>query len=92
MPCGPRAGNRGAGSRRPCIDPVVLALRRRASPQHQRVRHLQLFRMRKQLIVNLAGEGRRFHSDHPALRNGSDPGVQLAPCSIRSGIPGGYGL
>ena len=31
------------------------------------------------MIVDPAGEDRRFHSDHPGLGKGSDPCVQFAP-------------
>jgi hypothetical protein len=57
------------------IDLVVLPLRRCNGPQHQRVRHLHLFGMGKQMVVNPAREDRRFHGDNPGLRKGSDPRV-----------------
>jgi hypothetical protein len=61
------------------IDLVVLPLRRGDSTQHQRMCHLHLFRVRNQVIVNPAGEDRRFHGDHPGLRQRLDPAVQLPP-------------
>jgi hypothetical protein len=35
--------------------------------------------MRKQVIVDPAREDRRFHGDHPGLRQCPDPCIQLAP-------------
>jgi hypothetical protein len=39
---------------------------------------LDLFSMRKQVIVDPPGEDRRFHGDHVGLRKCLDPAVQLA--------------
>jgi len=60
------------------IDLVVLLLGCGNGPQHKRVRDLHLLGMRKQMVVNPAGEDRRFHGDHPGLRQSPDPHIKLA--------------
>ena len=60
-------------------NPVILLLGRGDGAQHQGMRHLHLFRMRKQMIINPPGENRRFHGGHPELRKGLDPRIQLTP-------------
>ena len=50
------------------IDLVVLLLGCCDRSQHQRMRHLHLLGVRKQMIVDPAREDRRFHGDHPRLR------------------------
>ena len=60
------------------IDLVVLPLRRGNGPQHQWMRNLHLLGMRKQVIVDPAGEDRRFHGHHPGLGKGLDPGIKFA--------------
>jgi hypothetical protein len=80
MPCGTRAGSHNADSRRSCRHRSCRSSSwPRQWPQHQRMCHLHLFRMRKQVIIDPAGEDRRCHGDHPGLGKGSDPGIQLAP-------------
>jgi hypothetical protein len=49
------------------IDAVVLLLGRGDGQKHERVCHLHLLGMRKQVIVDPAGEDRRFHGHHPGL-------------------------
>jgi hypothetical protein len=61
------------------IDLVVLPLRCGNGPQHQGMGNLHLFGMRKQVIVDPAGEDRRFHGYHPGLGKSFDPGIKLAP-------------
>ena len=39
--------------------------------------HLHLLGMRKQVIVDPAGEDRRFHSHHPGLGQHLDPCIKL---------------
>ena len=41
--------------------------------------YLHLFGMRKQVIVDPAGEDRRFHGYHPGLGEGFDPGIKFTP-------------
>jgi hypothetical protein len=43
------------------------------------VGYLHLLGMRNQVIVDPAGEDRRFHRDHPGLGKGIDPGIKFAP-------------
>ena len=69
------------------IDLVVLALGCRDGSQHQRMSHLQLFRMRKQAIVDPAGKDGRFHRHHPRLRRRSDSPIQLAPARADLAFP-----
>ncbi|HEX3435636.1 MAG TPA: hypothetical protein VHT24_02635 [Pseudacidobacterium sp.] len=57
------------------IHPVILLLGCRNRSQHQRMCYLHLFRMRKQIIVDPAGEDRRFHGDRPGLGKCPDPRV-----------------
>jgi hypothetical protein len=59
------------------IDLVVLPLRRRDGPQHQRMGHLHPLGMWKQVVINPAGKNRRFHGDRPGLGKGLDPAVQF---------------
>ena len=47
--------------------------------QHQRMCHLYLLGVRKQMIVDPACEDRRLQGHHPGLGKGLDPGIQLAP-------------
>src|SRR5260370_15072222 len=76
------------------IDPVVLLLGRRNRPQHQRMSHLYLFGVRKQVIIDPAREDRRLHGDHPWLRKSLQPAVQVAsrrtdlalPVNLTAGI------
>src|SRR5258705_3307473 len=60
------------------IDLVVLLLGCSNRAQHQRVSHLDLGGVRKQMIVDPAAEDRRFHRHHPGLRQRLHPAVQLA--------------
>jgi hypothetical protein len=41
--------------------------------------NLHLLGMRKQVVVNPAGEDRRFHGHHPGLGKGLDPGIKFTP-------------
>ena len=41
--------------------------------------YLHLLRMRKKVIVDPAGEDRRFHRHHPGLGKSLDPGIKFAP-------------
>jgi hypothetical protein len=67
--------------------------RRCDRPQHQRMCHLDLFSLRKQVIVDPAGEDRCFHGDRPGLGKCLDPAVQLAaggtdlPFLMHIGVP-----
>ena len=61
------------------IDLVVLALGCGDGSQHQGVRYLHLFRMWKQVVIDPAGEDRRFDGDRTGLRKGLNPNIQLAP-------------
>jgi len=40
--------------------------------------YLHLLRMRKKVIVDPAGEDRRFHRHHPGLGKSLDPGIKFA--------------
>jgi hypothetical protein len=60
------------------IDLVVLPLRRGDGTKHQRMSNLHLLGMRKQVIVDPAGEDRRFHGHHPGLGKDLDPGIKFA--------------
>ena len=61
------------------IDLVVLLLGCSNRAQHQRVCHLDLRGVWKQVIVDPAAEDRRFHRNGPRLRQRLHPTVQLAP-------------
>jgi len=41
--------------------------------------YLHLLGLRKQVIVDPAGEDRRFHRDHPGVGKGFYPGIKFAP-------------
>jgi hypothetical protein len=59
------------------VDPIDLLLGRSDGAQHQRMRHLHLRRVRKQMIVDPAGENRCFHRHGPGLRKRLHPAVQF---------------
>ena len=61
------------------IDAIVLPLGSGNRTKHQRMRHLHLRSMGKQMIVDPPGEDRRLHGDHPGLGNSLDPGIQFPP-------------
>jgi hypothetical protein len=44
------------------------------------VRHLHLFCMGKQMIVNPSREDRGFHGDRPGLRQRHDQAIKVAAC------------
>src|SRR5437667_2484960 len=60
------------------IDLVVLLLGRCNRSQHQRMSHLDLGGVWKQMIVDPAAEDRRLHGNTPWLRQCLHPTVQLA--------------
>jgi hypothetical protein len=61
------------------IDAIVLPLGCRIARSISGCATFTLLGAGKQMIINLAGEDRRFHGDHARLRQRPDPSVQLAP-------------
>jgi len=60
------------------INPIVLLFGCCNRAQHQGMRHLHLFRMWEQMIVDPARENRRFHHHCPGLRKSPHPAIQFA--------------
>jgi hypothetical protein len=60
------------------INSIVLFLGRGDGAQHQWMSYLHLLRVRKQMIVDPAGENRCFHGHRPWLWKRLDPAIQLA--------------
>src|SRR5271155_3535630 len=60
------------------INLIILLLGGCDGAQHQRMRHLHLLRVRKQMIVDPAGENRWFHGHRPWLWKSLDPAIQFA--------------
>jgi hypothetical protein len=85
-PCGIPAGNRSAGSlqfwRRQF---GRSSFRSYDGSQHQRMRHLNPFRMWEQMIIDPAGEDRCLHRHCPCSNKSLHPAVQIvAGCSDRA--------
>ena len=59
------------------IDPIVFLLGRGDGTQHQWMRYFHLLSMRRQMIVDPAGENRCFHCHRPRLRKCLHPVVQF---------------
>src|SRR3954447_14185580 len=58
----------------------VVLLRGCDRAQHHWMRHLHLCSMRKQMIVDPAGEDRRFHRYRPGRWKSFHPAIQVRAC------------
>ena len=62
------------------VDAIVLFLGGCDCSQHQWVCHVDLRRMRLEMIVDPAGKNRCLHRNCPGLRKSPHPAVQFAAC------------